>query len=134
MSQPVPKPQATTASRKEAAEEFLRLTAKGEVKQAFEKFVAPEFKHHNAAFAGDAGSLMTAMAENHAKNPHMMLKIQRSLQDGDLVAVHSRVELNPGHNGMAVVHILRFKGDRIEELWDVGQDAPQKSPNRHGMF
>jgi len=30
MSQPVPKPQATTASRKEAAEEFLRLVAKGE--------------------------------------------------------------------------------------------------------
>jgi len=134
MSQPVPKPQATTASRKEAAEEFLRLVAKGEAKQAFEKFVSPAFKHHNAAFEGDADSLMAAMAENHAKHPHKLLKIQRSLQDGDLVAVHSRVELSPGHNGMAVVHILRFKGDRIEELWDVGQDVPQKSPNRHGMF
>jgi predicted SnoaL-like aldol condensation-catalyzing enzyme len=134
MSQQAPKPQATTASKKEAAEEFLRLVAKGEVKQAYEKFVASGFRHHNAWFAGDAASLQTAMEENHATHPHTVLKIQRSLQDGDLVAIHSRIELSPGHNGMAVVHIFRFRDGRIEELWDVGQEIPQKTPNQHGMF
>ena len=134
MSQPQPKPQATTASKKEAAEEFLRLSAKGEVKQAYEKFVAPGFRHHNPHFAGDASALMAGMTENHAKHPHKLLKIQHSLQDGDLVAVHSRVELSPGHNGMALVHLFRFKDGRIEELWDIGQECPQDSPNQNGMF
>jgi len=129
-----PRPQATTASKKEAAEEFLRLVAKGEIRQAYEKFVAPGFRHHNAGFEGDADSLMTAMEENHAAHPHKVLEIQRSLEDGEHVAIHSRMSLSPGHNGMALVHIFRFKDGQIEELWDIGQEVPQKTPNRHGMF
>jgi len=134
VSERAPQPQATTASKKEAAEEFLRLVAKGEIKQAYEKFVAPGFRHHNAGFAGDADSLMTAMEENHAAHPHKVLEIQRSLEDGEHVAIHSRMSLSPGHNGMALVHIFRFKDGQIEELWDIGQEVPQKTPNRHGMF
>ena len=134
MSARAPRPQATTASKKEAAEEFLRLVAKGEIRQAYEKFVAPGFRHHNAGFEGDADSLMTAMEENHAAHPHKVLEIQRSLEDGEHVAIHSRMSLSPGHNGMALVHIFRFKDGQIEELWDIGQEVPQKTPNRHGMF
>jgi predicted SnoaL-like aldol condensation-catalyzing enzyme len=134
MSQSPPKPQATTASKKEAAEEFLRLVVKGEVKQACEKFIAPGFRHHNAGCEGDANGLMKAMEENHAKHPHKVLEIQRSLEDGEHVAIHSRLSLSPGHNGMAVVHLFRFGHGRIEELWDIGQEVPQSSPNRHGMF
>jgi hypothetical protein len=29
---------------------------------------------------------------------------------------------------------FRFEGDRIAELWDVGQVAPADSPNEYGMF
>jgi len=50
------------------------------------------------------------------------------------VAVHSRVRLKPDGPRVAVVHILRFEGDRIAELWDVGQPVPPESPNEHGMF
>ena len=134
MTQPQPKPQATTASNKEAAEEFLRLSAKGEVKQAYEKFIAPGFRHHNPHFRGDADSLQAAMEENHRKNPHKVLEIERSLQEGDLVAVHSRVKMSAVDNGMALVHIFHFKGGRIDELWDIGQPVPQDCPNQHGMF
>ncbi len=35
---------------------------------------------------------------------------------------------------MALVHIFHFKGDRIDELWDIGQPVPQDCPNQHGMF
>ena len=128
------KSQATTASKKEAAEEFLRLVAKGEAKQAFEKFAAPDFRHHNVHFPGDASALAAAMEENHARHPHKVLEIQRSLEDGEHVAIHSRMSLSPGHNGVALVHIFRFRNGRIEELWDVGQEVPQETPNKHGMF
>jgi hypothetical protein len=33
-----------------------------------------------------------------------------------------------------VVHICRFDGARIVELWDVGQPVPEHSVNALGMF
>lgn len=121
-------------ARKEAAVEFLRLAASGKVRQAYHGYVAPDFRHHNPFFRGDAESLMAAMEENAAKNPDKVFEVQRALQEGDLVAVHSRVRQGPGDLGAAVVHIFRFKGNLIAELWDVGQGVPESSPNEHGMF
>ncbi len=121
-------------SRNEAAMDFLRLAASGKVREAYRKYVGPNFRHHNPYFRGDAESLMTAMEENAAKNPDKVLDIQRALQDGDLVAVHSRVRKKPGDLGMALVHIFRFQGDLIVELWDIGQAVPENSPNQYGMF
>jgi len=114
--------------------EFLRLAASGNVRQAFDKHACPEFRHHNPFFPGDAESLMVAMEENAAKNPARILEIQHALQEGNLVAVHSRVSLKPGDRGVAVVHIFRFQGNHIAELWDIGQAVPENSPNEYGMF
>jgi predicted SnoaL-like aldol condensation-catalyzing enzyme len=121
-------------SHKEAAMAFLRLVASGSVREAYRKHVSPDFRHHNAYFSGDAESLAAAMEENAARNPNKTLEIQRALQDGDLVAVHSRVRLNPGDLGMGLVHIFRFQGNLIAELWDIGQAVPERSPNEYGMF
>ena len=35
---------------------------------------------------------------------------------------------------LALVHIFRFEGHRVAELWDIGQAAPDNSPNENGMF
>jgi len=122
------------ASRKEVALSFLRLAASGKVREAYQKHVAPNFKHHNPYFRGDAESLMIGMEENASKNPNKVLEVQRAIEEGDLVAVHSRVRMKPGEPGLAVVHIFKFQGDRIIELWDLGQPVPQNSPNENGMF
>ena len=125
---------ASSLSRKEAAISFLRLVAAGKVRDAYNAHIGSGFRHHNAFFRGDADSLMRAMEENAVKNPNKMLDVQRALEDGDLVAVHSRVRQNPDDRGGAVVHIFRFEGERVAELWDVGQPVPEHSPNEHGMF
>jgi predicted SnoaL-like aldol condensation-catalyzing enzyme len=119
---------------KEAAMDFLRLVATGQVREAYSKYIGPEFRHHNAYFRGDADSLMLAMEENAVKNPNKVLQILRALQEGDLVAVHSRVKQNAADRGAALVHIFRFQGDRVAELWDIAQPVPEHSPNEHGMF
>lgn len=113
---------------------FLRLAASGKAREAFQQPVASGFRHHNSYSRGDADSLMIAMEENAAKDPDRVLEIQRALEDGDLVAVHSRVRQRPGELGGAVVHIFKFQGDRIVELWDMGQPVPENSPNENGMF
>ena len=119
---------------KDTARDFLTLCASGRAHEAFPKHVSPQFRHHNPWFAGDAATLMTAMDDNAAKNPHKTFEILRTLEDGDLVAAHSRVCMQPGQADHAVVHLFRFDGDRIVELWDIGQQAPETSANRNGMF
>lgn len=121
-------------SLKESAVSFLRLAASGRAQEAFERFVAPGFVHHNPYFPADADSLMHAMWDNALKNPGKTLEVQRALEDGPLVAVHSRVRLGESHPGIATVHIFRFEGGRIAELWDIGQQVPEESPNPQGMF
>ncbi len=121
-------------SHKEVAVEFLRLVASGDVQEAYRKHLSPNFRHHNPFFAGDGQSLMAAMKESAANNPDKVLEIQHVLEDGDLVALHSRVRQKVDDSGGAVVHIFRFEEDRITELWDIGQAAPENSPNEHGMF
>ena len=123
-----------TQSRKEAAIEFLTLVASGDVREAYQQYVGQGFRHHNPYFRGDAASLMEGMEQNAAKNPNKVFEVQRALQDGDHVAVLSRVRQKPEDRGGAVVHIFRFEGDRIAELWDVGQAVPESDVNENGMF
>ncbi len=114
--------------------DFLRLASSGKVREAFQKYVGPGFRHHNPYFQGDSESLIVAMEENAIKNPNKIFEMKRALQDGDMVAVHSRVQQNPNDAGAAVIHIFRFDGNFISELWDVGQPVPEDSPNQNGMF
>ena len=124
----------SSQSLKDAAIEFLTLAASGKVAEAYERHVGAGFRHHNPYFRGDAGSLKQGMQENAIKNPNKVLKIQRALQDGNEVAVFSHVQQRPGDRGGAVVHIFRFEGGRIVELWDIGQEIPEDSVNENGMF
>lgn len=120
---------------KQAAKAFLQLASSGDVAGAYETYAAPSFKHHNAFFAGDAASLRKGMEDAHQAMPNKSLEVARVIEDGDLVAVHSHVtRKDPKAPEIAVVHIFRFEGDRIAELWDVGQELPKQSPNANGAF
>ena len=122
------------ANRKEAAVSFLKLAASGNLDEAYANYIGPNFRHHNPYFPGDAESLKAGMAEAHAKFPKTILEVQHVFEEDDLVAVHSRVQHAPDTPAIAVVHIFRFEGDRIAELWDIGQEEPKDSPNENGMF
>ncbi|WP_026092373.1 nuclear transport factor 2 family protein [Calidifontibacillus oryziterrae] len=123
-----------TNSLKEKAVSFLQLVAAGEVREAYRKYISPEFRHHNPFFPGDVDSLLLAMEENAINNPHIIIEVKRVIEDGEIVAVHSHVKQNKDDLGGAVVHIFRFYNDIIVELWDVGQPIPENSPNENGMF
>lgn len=121
-------------SLKEKAVSFLQLVASGEVREAYRRYISPDFRHHNPFFQGDADSLMLAMEENAAKNPNKILEVKRVIEEGDIVSVHSHVKQMQEDLGVAVVHIFRFQNNFIVELWDVGQPIPEDSPNENGVF
>ncbi len=119
---------------KQTARDFLNLIAKGEVEQAFARFVAEDLHHHTPYFRGDAQSLMYAMLENSQGFPQKSIELKHCLQEGNLVAIHSKVKLHKDDPGAALVHIFRFAEGKIIELWDIGQSTPESSPNQYGMF
>jgi predicted SnoaL-like aldol condensation-catalyzing enzyme len=121
-------------SKKNSAISFLELAASGRARDAFAKYVGTGFRHHNPFFAGDAQALMTGMEENARQNPDKRLDVLRALEDGDLVAVHSHVRQKSTDRGAVVVHLFRFEGERIVELWDVGQPVPAESVHPNGML
>lgn len=121
-------------SLKEKAVSFLKMVASGEVREAYERYIDPDFRHHNPFFRGDADSLMLGMEENATKNPHKVFEVKRVIGEGDMIVVHSHVKQNPDDVGGAVVHIFRFHNDLIIELWDVGQPIPESTPNKNGIF
>lgn len=124
----------TVAARKAAATEFLRMAAIGRVREAYERYISPGFRHHNVYFPGDRESLLKGMEEAAARQPGKTLEVKRVIAEGDLVAVHSHLRVPGMEPGIAVVHIARFEGERIAEMWDVGQVIPKESPNQNGAF
>ena len=121
-------------TRKESATAFLTMAASGAIGEAYDKFISPGFTHHNQYFKGDRQSLMTAMEEARDKIPKKALEIKKVYEDTDAVITLSHVKQNPNDTGAAVVHIFRFEGSQVAELWDLGQAIIEDSPNENGVF
>jgi len=120
--------------QKEIAVSFLHLASSGKVREAYEKYIHPDFFHHNPYFKGDRESLLKGMEESADQFPHKMFVAIRALEDGNLVAVHGKVQLQPGMPWIALIHIFRFEGDLIIEEWEAAQEVPNESPNENGVF
>ena len=121
-------------TRKEIAILFCEKAAAGTVGEVFARHASPRFVHHNPYFPSDGPSLQAAIEENARKNPGKTLKVHHALEDGDLVAVHSHVRHNAQEKGFALLHLFRFEGDKIAELWDIAMEVPEQSANALGMF
>ncbi|MFJ7827751.1 nuclear transport factor 2 family protein [Psychrobacillus sp. NPDC096623] len=126
--------QSSSLSLKEKSISFLQNVAFGNVREAFQKYIGPDFLHHNPFFAGDSKSLMIAMEQNATENATKKLEVKLAIQEKDIVTVYSHIKQRSEDPGAAVVHIFRFKDNQIVEMWDVGQPIPKDSPNENGMF
>ncbi|HLN72910.1 MAG: nuclear transport factor 2 family protein [Methylococcaceae bacterium] len=121
-------------TKTQIAQDFLILCAKGQSREAFRLYVAKDFKHHNPYFKGDAESLKIAMEKEAERNPAKIFEVQRAMEENDLVAVHSHIRENQDDAGVAVVHIFRFEGEKMAEMWDIGQAVSTERINENGMF
>ena len=74
------------------------------------------------------------MEDSAKEMPNKKYRTVQTLEDGDLVAVHGRITLKPEMPEVALMHILRFEGDKIIEEWEAVQEVPKDMPNNNGMF
>src|SRR5262245_5657230 len=116
-------------THKESATSFLKMAGSGNVRAAYDKFVATDFIHHNQYFKGDRQSLLLAMEEASKTHPNKAIDVKHIYQEGDVVITHSLVTRQDSQAlRIAVVHIFKFRDDRIVELWDLGQEIAKDSP------
>ena len=118
----------------ESAVQFLELASSGEVDEAYQRFTSRTGRHHDPHFAAGFDALKAGMKENSERFPRKQLTIKHVVGEGNLVAVHSHVVLEPGDLGVATMHLFRFEAGKIVELWDFTQPIPADSPNSHGAF
>lgn len=105
-----------------------------QVRSAFERWVDPGYIQHNPMAATGRDAAVAFLEPFFAANPEVSYAIKRIIADGNLVAVHSHGKFSAGDRGVAVVDILRVKGCRIMEHWDVVQPVPEGAANANGMF
>lgn len=120
-------------NKKDLASSFLYFASLGNVREAYEKFIHPQFRHHNAYFKGDRESFLKAMEENALQFPNKTYETLRVLEDGNLVAVHGKVILSPDSQ-WSVIHIFRFEENKIIESWEASQEVLKDTPNENGLF
>jgi predicted SnoaL-like aldol condensation-catalyzing enzyme len=121
-------------SKKDIAVSFEKMIVAGQITEAFEKYVSPNFRHHNPYFKGDRESLLKGMEENAEQFKDKKYEIKQSLEEHDLVITHAKLQLNLDMPEISVVHIYRFEQDKIVEEWDLSMTAPKNCPNENGLF
>lgn len=120
--------------QKLTAHSFLTTVTSGKIREAYDAYVHPEFMHHNPYMKGDRQTLMDGMLENEENFPSKKFEVKRLIEEGDIVAAHSYLELGGNMPPMTVVHIMKFKDGKIIEMWDIGQQLQPDSPNENGLF
>jgi predicted SnoaL-like aldol condensation-catalyzing enzyme len=119
-------------NQKEISTLFLQTCALGNPRDAYDKYVALNFIHHNQYFKGDRESLLIAMEEARKTSPNKTFVIKQLIEEGDRVFAHSH--LTKETIDLTVVHMFRFEENKIAELWDVAQVISKDSPNENGLF
>jgi len=119
-------------TKKEIAKAFLALAGSGDVKQAFDQFTSNNFIHHNQFFKGTRAALIKAMEDAHRDEPNKAVEVKFCYAEENTVITHSLVSKKKME--IAVIHVFRFEGDKIVELWDLGQPIEKDSPNENGLF
>jgi predicted SnoaL-like aldol condensation-catalyzing enzyme len=69
--------------------------------------------------------------------PNLKLRIKRVIAEGDLVATHAHLDLEPGNPdnpGRALADFFLLEDGKVVEHWDVIQEVPKTSANKNGMF
>jgi predicted SnoaL-like aldol condensation-catalyzing enzyme len=102
----------------EIAHNFLHMIVAGKVEEVYSTYISSDFRHHNQYTPGDTQSLKQGMIENHENFPTKEYTLHQTIAQDDKVLVHGLMKLNDNLQ-VAVVHIFRFEGDKIAELWDV---------------
>jgi predicted SnoaL-like aldol condensation-catalyzing enzyme len=119
--------------QKDIAKAFLQGVVTDKVREVYELYTLSDFKHHNGFYSGDRESLLEGMIHSNNIFPNKKLTVKLAVAEPPYVTLFSHVQITEDKE-VAVVHMYRFEGEKIAEMWDISQEVPENSPNENGMF
>lgn len=121
-------------NNKDKVRSFFKLLSEQKVKEAFDSYVASDFKHHNQHTKAGRQALLEGMTDAHNQFPTMTIVVKQIFEDGNFVITHSLVKMSPDHIGFICVHISRFVDGKIAEFWDLASPVVEDVMNTDGAF
>lgn len=102
--------------------------------QVVDRNVRRDYIQHNPTLPNGVDALKNLGVAIHQQFPDARFNVKQVISEGDLVIVHSHVQLTPDDRGGSYYDIFRFQGGKLAEHWDVIQDVPAVSVNGNDMF
>lgn len=97
---------------------------KHQVPQGFAHYVGPMYREHDARLGEGRETAIRALSHLVSAYPGSRIEVQRTIAQGNLVAVHLIWNAQPPPaRGIARVDIYRLEEGRIAEHWAVAQEA-----------
>ena len=132
-----PNPNASGAKSVEVVETYLRELEAGHVREAIQRWFAPEYRQHQAEMADGSDGALAYLEREHgsaAKARPKALTPTRVVAEGDLVLQHRLVQYPGAERPTSSVDIFRVTDGRISEHWNVKQTTPEVTRNGHPMW
>ncbi|WP_416983431.1 nuclear transport factor 2 family protein [Streptomyces sp. T028] len=137
ISEPVasqPDPNADTAENKKLVTALFHELAVEKDPTVFERYAVESFIDHNPQHADGVAAATELFTGLFAGNPEVTIDVKRVIAEGDYVAVHHHLKLNPDDRGFACIEFFRVRDGKIVEHWDAVQPVPETSRNENTMF
>ncbi len=126
---------SSVESNRATAIEFFDLVFNQQrIDLALERCIGATYTQHNPAVPDGREGLAQFVGGLLAEFPHFTTSVQRSVAEGDLVALHVLARRTPDDPGVVSMDIFRFEDGKIVEHWDVIQDIPDTAANSNGML
>ena len=121
-------------TNKRVVVEYYQTSFGGDPEKAVADHFGDRYIQHNPDAADGPEAFIGYVKWLRSEHPQLSLEIKRVIAEGDMVATHSHLTLEPGQPGRALADFFRLVNGKVVEHWDVIQDVPETAANLNGMF
>jgi predicted SnoaL-like aldol condensation-catalyzing enzyme len=122
---------------KQVVVDYYTTAFAGDPEKAVAEHFGAQYVQHNPDAQDGPEAFIGFVHWLRGEYPDLKLEIKRVIAEGDLVATHAHLDLepaNPDNHGRALADFFRLQDGKVVEHWDVIQDVPKTAANDNGMF
>ncbi|MGW1552940.1 nuclear transport factor 2 family protein [Streptomyces sp. NPDC002346] len=101
---------------------------------AYDRYAAECYCQHTPTMPNGTADAKEFFAPIITNYPDFSVSAKRIVAEGDYVTIHSHFKMTVEDPGLAIVGLLRVRGGKVVEHWDVVQPVPATSANGNTMF